>query len=58
MDTPLVVAVALVAAVGGAVVGFLLRSLWASQTMKAATAEARRIDYCRAHTVALARRFG
>jgi ribonuclease Y len=44
MDTPLLVAVALVAAVGGAVVGFLLRSLWASQTMKAATAEARRIE--------------
>jgi ribonuclease Y len=39
-----VVAVAIVAAVGGAVVGFLLRTLWASQTMKAATAEARRIE--------------
>ena len=39
-----VVAVAIVAAVGGAVVGFLLRTQWASQTMKAATAEARRIE--------------
>ena len=37
-------AVAIVAAVGGVVVGILLRSLWASQTMKAATAEARRIE--------------
>src|SRR3954468_8274752 len=44
MDILLVVAVAIVAAVGGAVVGVLLRSLWASQTMKAATAEARRIE--------------
>ena len=35
-------AVALVAAAGGVVLGFLLRSVWASQTMKAATAEARR----------------
>jgi ribonuclease Y len=44
MDTPVVVAVALVAAVGGAVLGFIVRSLWASQTMKAAQAEARRIE--------------
>jgi ribonucrease Y len=44
MEPVLVVAVALVAAVGGAIAGFLLRSLWASQTMKAATAEARRIE--------------
>ena len=36
--------VAVLAAVGGVVVGVLLRSLWASQTMKAATAEARRIE--------------
>ena len=44
MDIVLVVAVAIVAAVGGAVVGVLMRSMWASQTMKAATAEARRIE--------------
>src|SRR4051812_10987897 len=44
MDILLVVAVAIVAPVGGAVVGVLLRSLWASQTMKAATAETRRIE--------------
>src|SRR5690349_22245897 len=37
-------AVALVAAAGGVVIGVLLRSVWASQTMKAATAEARRIE--------------
>ena len=34
----------LVAAAGGAVVGFFVRSLWASQTMKAAQSEARRIE--------------
>src|SRR6476646_1894389 len=34
-------AVAIVAAVGGVVLGVLLRSVWASQTMQAATAEAR-----------------
>jgi ribonuclease Y len=44
MDTPVVVAVALAAAVGGAVLGALARSLWASQTMKAAQSEARRIE--------------
>ncbi len=44
MDTPVVVAVALAAIVGGAVLGWLLRSLWASQTMKAAQSEARRIE--------------
>ncbi len=44
MDTPLVMAVALVAAVGGAIVGVVVRSLWASQTIKAATAGARRIE--------------
>ena len=50
MDTPVVVAVALVAVVGGAVLGWLLRSLWASQTMKAAQSEARRIEAeARAH---------
>jgi ribonuclease Y len=44
MDTPVVLAVALGAAVGGAVLGALVRSLWASQTIKAANAEARRIE--------------
>ncbi len=44
METPIVVAVALVAAVGGAVLGALVRSMWASQGMKAAQAEARRIE--------------
>ncbi len=44
MDTPVVVAVALVAAVGGALLGVLIRSMWASQGMKAAQAEARRIE--------------
>ncbi len=39
-----VVAVALLAAAGGAVLGVLVRSLWASQTMKAAQSEARRIE--------------
>ena len=44
MDTLLIAAVALVAAAGGAVLGALLRSIWASQTIKAATSEARRIE--------------
>ncbi len=44
MDTLGVVAVALLAAAGGAVLGVLVRSLWASQTMKAAQSEARRIE--------------
>jgi ribonuclease Y len=44
MEPTLILAVAVVAAAGGAVVGVLLRSLWASQTMKAATSEARRIE--------------
>ena len=44
METPVVVAVALVAAVGGAVLGAFLRTMWASQGMKAAQAEARRIE--------------
>ena len=39
-----VVAVALVALAGGAVLGVLLRSMWASQSMKAAASEARRIE--------------
>jgi ribonuclease Y len=44
MDTPMVVAVAVVAAVGGALLGMLARGVWASQAMKAASAEARRIE--------------
>ena len=44
MEPTLILAVAVVAAAGGAIVGVLVRSLWASQTMKAATAEARRIE--------------
>src|SRR6187549_1119589 len=44
METPVVVAVAAIAAIGGAVVGMLARGFWASQSMKAATAEARRIE--------------
>jgi ribonuclease Y len=44
MDTPIVVAVALAAAAGGALLGMLARGLWASQSMKAAHAEARRIE--------------
>jgi ribonuclease Y len=44
METPVVVAVALLAAVGGAVLGAFVRSMWASQGMKAAQAEARRIE--------------
>ncbi len=43
MEIQLVVVVALVAAAGGAILGVLLRSLWASQSMKAAAAEGRRI---------------
>jgi ribonucrease Y len=44
METPVVVAVALLAAVGGAVFGAFVRTMWASQGMKAAQAEARRIE--------------
>jgi ribonucrease Y len=44
METPVVLAVALLAAVGGAVVGMLIRSKFASQSMKAAQSEARRIE--------------
>ncbi|HET9755352.1 MAG TPA: ribonuclease Y [Candidatus Limnocylindrales bacterium] len=44
METPIVVAVALLAALGGAVLGALVRTMWASQGMKAAQAEARRIE--------------
>ena len=44
MDMPVLVAVALVAAAGGALLGAFARSMWASQAMKAAQAEARRIE--------------
>jgi ribonucrease Y len=44
MDTPVVVAVAAVAAVVGALVGALVRQVLASQAIKAAQAEARRIE--------------
>ena len=44
MEIQFVVAVALLAAAGGAVLGVLLRSVWASQSMKAAAAEGRRIE--------------
>ena len=40
MEPLSLLAVAVVAAVGGVVLGVLLRSVWASQTMKAATSEA------------------
>ena len=43
MDTTVVVAV-LVAALGGAVLGVVVRTVWASQAIKAAHAEARRIE--------------
>src|SRR5258705_5394633 len=44
MEPIFTLAVAALAAVGGVVVGLFLRSMWASQTMKAATSEARRIE--------------
>jgi ribonuclease Y len=44
MDTPVVITIALVALVVGVAVGMLLRSMWASQAMKAAQVEARRIE--------------
>ncbi len=44
METPVVVAVALAAAVGGVLLGVAIRRLWASQAVKAAQAEARRIE--------------
>jgi ribonuclease Y len=44
METPVVVAVAVAAAAGGAILGMLARGLWASQAMKAAQSEARRIE--------------
>jgi hypothetical protein len=44
MDTPVVVAVALIAAIVGVVLGFIVRTVWASQAIKAAQAEARQIE--------------
>jgi ribonuclease Y len=44
METPVVVAVVVLAAVVGALLGALVRTMWASQGMKAAQAEARRIE--------------
>jgi ribonuclease Y len=44
MDTALLAAAALMGAAGGAVLGFVVRTVWASQTIKAASAEARRIE--------------
>ena len=44
METPVVVAVVVLAAVIGALLGALVRTMWASQGMKAAQAEARRIE--------------
>jgi ribonuclease Y len=44
MELPVIVAAALVGAVGGAVLGMLARTHWSSQSMKAAHAEARRIE--------------
>jgi ribonuclease Y len=44
MDTPVVVVLVLVAAVGGVLLGAIARGLWASQSIKAAQAEARRIE--------------
>jgi len=44
VETPVVVAVAVLAIVGGAVLGMLIRSKFASQSMKAAQSEARRIE--------------
>jgi ribonuclease Y len=44
METPVVIAIALVALAVGVLAGMLLRSMWASQAMKSASAEARRIE--------------
>ena len=44
MDIGVIAVVALVAAAGGAVLGALMRSFWASQAIKAATSEASRIE--------------
>ena len=44
MELPVVAAIAVATAVGGVVVGMLARGMWASQSMKAAQSEARRIE--------------
>jgi len=44
MDTPIVVAVAALAAVVGVGLGFVVRTVWASQAIKTAQADARRIE--------------
>jgi ribonuclease Y len=44
METPVVVAIAVVALAAGIVIGALVRRLWASQAVKAAQAEARQIE--------------
>jgi ribonucrease Y len=44
MEPPVVIAVTVVAAIGGAVLGIVARGVWASQSMKAAHSEARRIE--------------
>jgi ribonuclease Y len=44
MEAPVLVAVALVGVAGGALLGAFIRTMWASQGMKAAQAEARRIE--------------
>ena len=44
MELPVVIAVTVVAALGGAVLGVVVRGVWASQSMKAAHSEARRIE--------------
>ncbi len=44
METPVAVAIALVALVAGVIAGMLVRSMWASQGMKSASVEARRIE--------------
>ena len=44
MEPLVVIAVTIVAALGGAVLGVVVRGVWASQSMKAAHSEARRIE--------------
>jgi ribonuclease Y len=44
MEPPVVAAIAVATAVGGIVVGTFARGMWASQSMKAAQSEARRIE--------------
>ena len=44
MELPVLIAVAAIAVIAGAVLGMIARGYWASQSMKAAHAEARRIE--------------